>query len=355
MSLTVNMGTWLTLRHEGFGFHISSKGTFLQSQSCGCGFSDTSSSTTSSSIGRCTLGACLAGAAWDGRSPGRKCPFELLHWGGAPGLAWASAGAWSWGRTLDLEAADPPPFAAHAQRTEGRVCPRPVWRFEPETNDAPGGQLSWHNSDPAEVAYHIRQSRATTIGRDESGRFRTAHLKEYPPALCAALAETTWNATCLAPSDESTVLPQPFCTICQKLTLTEFGDYIGPDFVQWSQCCAGRSVNSPSNAAAVNSLYVRREKIYNIILMAQQWKLVPYINRNFRILKWRYASTRFQAIFSWNSPWNLGLKTVGLTKMLGTFNQSVPVEWPLILGISFGFTGGSMGISWQFHWHLIGI
>lgn len=158
MSLTVNMGTWLTLRHEGFGFHISSKGTFLQSQSCGCGFSDTSSSTTSSSIGRCTLGACLAGAAWDGRSPGRKCPFELLHWGGAPGLAWASAGAWSWGRTLDLEAADPPPFAAHAQRTEGRVCPRPVWRFEPETNDAPGGQLSWHNSDPAEVAYHIRQS-----------------------------------------------------------------------------------------------------------------------------------------------------------------------------------------------------
>ena len=82
--------------------------------------------------------------------------------------------------------------------------------------------------------WHITSDnpRATTIGRDESGRFRTAHLKEYPPALCAALAETTWNATCLAPSDESTVLPQPFCTICQKLTLTEFGDYIGPDFVQ---------------------------------------------------------------------------------------------------------------------------
>ena len=30
----------------------------------------------------------------------------------------------------------------------------------------------------------------TTIGLDEAGHFRTAVLKEYPPALCKALAES---------------------------------------------------------------------------------------------------------------------------------------------------------------------
>lgn len=73
--------------------------------------------------------------------------------------------------------------------------------------------------------------RSVNIGKDQSGQFRTAHLKEYPPALCAALAESTWNATCTAPGDDSVQMPDSFREICRKLTVTEFGAHIGPDFV----------------------------------------------------------------------------------------------------------------------------
>lgn len=73
--------------------------------------------------------------------------------------------------------------------------------------------------------------RSVNIGKDDQGQFRTAHLKEYPPALCAALAETTWNATCIVPSDEKVQLPADFREVCQRLTITDFGEYLGPDFV----------------------------------------------------------------------------------------------------------------------------
>ena len=49
-----------------------------------------------------------------------------------------------------------------------------------------------------------------------------------------------------------------------------------------------------------------------------------------RILKWRYVSTIFLAIFWVYIPWNLGLIYIGLIYGIGTSNQSVPESWPLI-------------------------
>ena len=73
--------------------------------------------------------------------------------------------------------------------------------------------------------------RSVNIGKDSHGQFRTAHLKEYPPALCAALAEATWNATCMAPSEDHVQLPGDFRAVCQRLTVADFGEFLGPDFV----------------------------------------------------------------------------------------------------------------------------
>ena len=59
--------------------------------------------------------------------------------------------------------------------------------------------------------------RSVNIGKDQSGQFRTAHLKEYPPALCAALAESTWNATCIAPGQDDVQTPLTFREICPQV------------------------------------------------------------------------------------------------------------------------------------------
>ena len=111
-----------------------------------------------------------------------------------------------------------------AQGLFGASSRKPTTLLAANSHDLIQTLRKWHITDD--------NPRATNIGKDESGQFRTAHLKEYPPALCAALAESTWNATCLTPSDDSTDLPKPFCDVCQQLTVTEFGDFFGPDFVQ---------------------------------------------------------------------------------------------------------------------------
>lgn len=74
-----------------------------------------------------------------------------------------------------------------------------------------------------------------SIGKDCRGQFQTAHLKEYPPAVCTALAEVTWNATCTAPANDTAQLPVHFQEVCAKLNVTEYGDHVGPDFVHYGR------------------------------------------------------------------------------------------------------------------------
>ena len=47
--------------------------------------------------------------------------------------------------------------------------------------------------------------------------------------------------------------------------------------------------------------------------------------------RWRYVSTIFLAIFWGNIPWNFGLKNRPNIYGIGTSNQSVLFQWPLIL------------------------
>ena len=74
--------------------------------------------------------------------------------------------------------------------------------------------------------------RSATIGFDCRGQFRTAALKEYPPALCAGLAHCTWDDIMSHPVDASVKLPVDFAATCQRLTVTHFGEHIGLDHVQ---------------------------------------------------------------------------------------------------------------------------
>eukprot|EP00435_Cladocopium_sp_Y103_P032292 s1431_g8.t1 len=71
-----------------------------------------------------------------------------------------------------------------------------------------------------------------TTGRDSSGNFNTAPLKEYPPGLCRAIAEgfvkefTTSGIS--VDHDAIEAIPTEFFDLCQHMRDRSFGDYIGP-------------------------------------------------------------------------------------------------------------------------------
>ena len=89
-----------------------------------------------------------------------------------------------------------------------------------------------------ELPVHLRANmirkelpRAATIGVDEEGRYKTAVLKEYPPALCKGLAEAFLHH--FPPVDGQVDLPQLpafFRERCLHMTCTEMGHSIGADF-----------------------------------------------------------------------------------------------------------------------------
>ena len=71
---------------------------------------------------------------------------------------------------------------------------------------------------------------AVSIGQTDSGEFRTTKLKEYPPALCAALANC-FMRDFLAPATDCAQVPTDFLKQCKAMICHDFGDYLGPDFV----------------------------------------------------------------------------------------------------------------------------
>ena len=73
--------------------------------------------------------------------------------------------------------------------------------------------------------------RAQTIGTDEHGQFRTAKLKEYPAALCKALAEGFFSI--LVPytaTEETSHVPEDFVARCAQMVCTNMGDHIRADY-----------------------------------------------------------------------------------------------------------------------------
>ncbi|CAL1136698.1 unnamed protein product [Cladocopium goreaui] len=75
-----------------------------------------------------------------------------------------------------------------------------------------------------------------SIGTDETGVYRTAELKEYPPAMCAAMAHAFTDATLTAihavPEQHVEHVPQDFLDLCQTMVSHDFGVEYGPDCVQ---------------------------------------------------------------------------------------------------------------------------
>ena len=70
---------------------------------------------------------------------------------------------------------------------------------------------------------------AQSIGKDERGCFRTSKLKEYPPAMCRALACSFCEALleCRVCAED---VSEEFITICKELEISSYGDTFGPDF-----------------------------------------------------------------------------------------------------------------------------
>ena len=67
----------------------------------------------------------------------------------------------------------------------------------------------------------------TSIGKDEYGRFRTARLKEYPPALNRAMAHAFAESIERMPVDHTVQLP---ALDVVSLLQAGFGKTFGPDF-----------------------------------------------------------------------------------------------------------------------------
>ena len=79
-----------------------------------------------------------------------------------------------------------------------------------------------------QVAKEVPQS--TSIGLDHQGHWASSALKEYPPALNAALAQGLSKAMQSCHSDFSLLVPPAFRARCDTMVCTEYGDHIGPDF-----------------------------------------------------------------------------------------------------------------------------
>ena len=70
-----------------------------------------------------------------------------------------------------------------------------------------------------------------SIGLDAQGNFRTAKLKEYPPAFCRALAEAFHSHFPRRQGEDLPSIPTDILSACAKLHSTDFGDCIGADYV----------------------------------------------------------------------------------------------------------------------------
>jgi hypothetical protein len=69
-----------------------------------------------------------------------------------------------------------------------------------------------------------------SVGKDDSGHFNTAPLKEYPPGLCRAIAASFYQEFCTTGiSAEHEPLPSALLDQCTKMCDRAFGQFIGHD------------------------------------------------------------------------------------------------------------------------------
>ena len=76
----------------------------------------------------------------------------------------------------------------------------------------------------------VELPRSTAIGLDESGSWRTSPLKEYPPAMCGAVAEVLTRTINSFPVCSAQDPPTSELALWTKLCATHYGQHIGADY-----------------------------------------------------------------------------------------------------------------------------
>ena len=80
-----------------------------------------------------------------------------------------------------------------------------------------------------------------SVGKDASGQFHTAPLKEYPPGLCRSIAKAFHCDFCTPDiCVEHDVVPSALIAQCTKMCQRAFGEFIGRDWNvgPWNSCVA---------------------------------------------------------------------------------------------------------------------
>ena len=72
--------------------------------------------------------------------------------------------------------------------------------------------------------------KGASLGRGTDGNFRTMTLKEYPPALCGALATAFGHFLDSCPIDAHVQIPEHFTATCSTMHVQQYGDAVGPDY-----------------------------------------------------------------------------------------------------------------------------
>lgn len=113
-------------------------------------------------------------------------------------------------------------FLTMAQGLLGAPSPKPTGLLTLNLPMLPQQLVKWA------VCPELPKGRS--IGIDDAGVYKTAGLKEYPPAMCAALAHAFFMALQAQPVMETAQhIPSAFLDMCISMTSHDFGDAYGPD------------------------------------------------------------------------------------------------------------------------------
>ena len=74
--------------------------------------------------------------------------------------------------------------------------------------------------------------RGAAIGLTTDGFWRTGYLKDYPPAMCGALAEAFRSGIDACCVKDSAAPSAQDIQRWQAMTVTTFGEYLGADYAQ---------------------------------------------------------------------------------------------------------------------------
>ena len=74
--------------------------------------------------------------------------------------------------------------------------------------------------------------KGSAIGLDADGKWRTSPLKEYPPAMCGALAASLHRTISHWPCSDVKLPSQSDLDLWRRLHMTTYGSHLGSDFVK---------------------------------------------------------------------------------------------------------------------------